>query len=439
MAIVTENSEKKYLEITGNIPLDLQAGDFISLTRNPPLKIYSLGFQPAKSIPEIPRWFFQKYANLPFTVLEPFAGSGTTIIEAVKNGASVYWLDYHPLSRLNCQIKSSRFSEKDIRLEGTKIINLANTITTVEKTVRFTNKNIWFQKPVQEGLEILRELISKSAPEVQPILWLVFASTVRKSSNMNEGMLLPARRTNVEKIPDLTRADVFNNFQFFLDKAVDAIGEWNNFVKNNNILTKITELPLFDARNIAGNWQIDAIVTSPPYINAIDYVWAAKFELHWLGMVASDEDRLNLYAKEIGTERISKHEYKELGKTGDVYLDELIEEIYTGKKYQASKGQNQLRARVVYKYFNDMKQHFTSSFLQLRSGGYYCFTIGDVSKICGVDIPVAKILTKLACEVGFQEIFHFHLLLKNRKLNIPRNLQWAGSIKHDTTVILQKP
>ena len=98
-----------------------------------------------------------------------------------------------------------------------------------------------------------------------------------------------------------------------------------------------------------------------------------------------------------------------------------------------------MRARVVYQYFTDMQNHFAHVFSNLRPGGYYCFTIGDMSKICGVEIPVANLLNDLACEIGFCRKFHFHLLLKNRKLNIPRNVDWAGTIKHDTTVILEKP
>ena len=152
----------------------------------------------------------------------------------------------------------------------------------------------------------------------------------------------------------------------------------------------------------------------------------------------SNQDRLDLYSKEIGTERISSSDYKQLGETGYHDLDHLITEIFTGEKYQASKGQNQLRARVVYKYFMDMKQHFYSCYHKLKTGGYYCFAVGDVSRICGVDISVAESLIEFASTIGFQEVFRFHLLLKNRKLNIPRNVNWAGTIKHDTIVVMQK-
>jgi hypothetical protein len=257
---------------------------------------------------------------------------------------------------------------------------------------------------------------------------------------MNDGMILAAKRSHVKEIPRRNRDDVFSYFRFYLGKTVEAIDEWQALC--GSVFHRASELPITDARDlnsVPDNISVDAVVTSPPYINAIDYVWACKFELHWLGLVKDDADRLSLYAKEIGTERISREEARQLGRTGHELLDRLIEDIHSGKEYRATPSQNHLRARVTYKYFLDMKKHFESCFSLLNKGGLYCFTIGDRSRICGVDIPVADILTEFAEEVGFENIFDFHLLLRNRRLNIPRNVGWAGTIKHDTTVVLKKP
>lgn len=254
---------------------------------------------------------------------------------------------------------------------------------------------------------------------------------------MNDGMILAAKRSRVEKIPQRSRQDVFQSFKFYIDKAVEAVGEWQSIL-NAEILERAREFPSNNALDLQGDRKFDAIVTSPPYINAIDYVWASKFELHWLEFVKTNRDRLNLYSREIGTERIPKKECQELGVSGNQQLDRLIEEIYFARKYQASSGQNQLRARVVYQYFMDMKTHFYQCFELLEPGGYYCLAIGDSSKICGVEIPVASLLKDLAVEIGFRQTFQFHLLLKNRKLNLPRNIRWASTIKHDTVLVLEK-
>ncbi|MGL4498528.1 MAG: DNA methyltransferase, partial [Planktothrix sp.] len=313
-----------YEHIAGEIPCNLESEKFITVQRKPPLKIYSLGFQPAKFIPEIPRWFLKKYTSPSFTVLDPFCGSGTTLLEAIQQQISGYWVDYHPLSRLICQVKTTVFSPLDVLEATTQIIEKASTQKFASSTINFANKDFWFQQPVQEGLEILREQILLAESSIQPLLWLAFASTVRKTSNMNDGMILAARRPHIEKIPDRSRLDVFQYFQHYVKQSIEAFVEWNPFLKRFE--AQIQQLSSQDARQLPEPLKVDAIITSPPYINAIDYVWASKFELHWLGLVSHDQERLNLYSKEIGTERIPKQECKELGKTGYSHLDQLIED-----------------------------------------------------------------------------------------------------------------
>lgn len=425
-----------YTTIDGDIPTDLPDGALISITREQPLKIYNLGFQPAKSIPEIPRWFLRKYADKEQIILEPFAGSGTTIIESIKFGAGIYWLDFHPLSQLICKVKTSIVDLNKARNIFGKIMEKARNQNFSSKTVDFSNKDFWFQESVQEALEILRFNIFNTDMDVQNILLLALSSTVRKASNMNEGMILAARRINVKEIPIYTREDVYGFFQFYFNKIVDALEGWYFILNKAKI---INEIKGTDARILNGDWKCDAIITSPPYINAMDYVWASKFELHWLGFVDSNEARLELSSKEIGTERVKVNKNSSIPKTGYELLDSIIKDIELGKKYKATKGQNLLRATVTYQYFMDMKEHFKNVYGHITPGGYYCFAIGENSTICGVDIPVASLLTTMAIEVGLKKIFTFNILLKNRRLNIPRNVKWANVIKHDSVVVLQKP
>ncbi|MDB9316038.1 hypothetical protein PN462_23205 [Spirulina sp. CS-785/01] len=432
---INQLDENSYYSIQGNIPLNIPNNSLLSIQRETPLKIYSIGFQPAKSIPEIPRWFLQKYGSSQFTVLEPFAGSGTTLLECLQFGATVHWTDYNPLSRLICHVKTQNVDIFELYRVGSKIVETAHKQENVPETVNFQNKNFWFQSAVQEGLEILKEQINNSLSHLRPYFKLAFATTVRKMSDMNDGMILAAKRPHIETIPQRSRTDVFYAFQCALDQLTDAVKQWQLYHKKPQLAQ---QLSVNNAKEIQGNHSFDAVLTSPPYINAIDYVWASKFELHWLNLVENDKARLELYSQEIGTERIPKKEYQHLGKTGNKKLDQLIEDIYHARKYQASKGQNQLRARVVYRYFNDLKKHFTHCLNMLKNDGYYCFAVGEISTICGVQIPVANLLKEIALEVGFREEFCFHILLKNRKLNVPRNVDWAKTIKHDTVIVLKK-
>jgi DNA modification methylase len=429
-------TDSLYLQTTGEIPIELPGDSFVSIKRSPPPQIYSVGFQPAKSIPEIPRWFLHKYASPKYTILDPFAGSGTTITETILFGAKAYWTDYHPLSQLICRIKTSKFDIATLESAYKELVQNINSKSKKTINIDFANRNFWFQSEVSEVLELIREEINSYNSSERDFLSIVLASTVRKMSNMNDGMILAARRQHIEAIPIRTRNDVIQCFNKYASQYVEAIYEWQYLAKGEQ--SKAIKISSNDARQLNNNIKFDAIITSPPYINAIDYVWASKFELHWLKLVNSDSERLDLYSQEIGTERIATKERNILGRTGHKMLDDLIEDIYTGKIYDASKGQNHLRSRVVWKYFMDMKNHLKEAYDVLKPSGFYCLSIGDSCRICGVKIPVATLLTDFAEQLGFIKIFRFQLLLKNRRLNIPRNVKWADTIKHDSVIVLQK-
>ena len=70
--------------------------------------------------------------------------------------------------------------------------------------------------------------------------------------------------------------------------------------------------------------DFDLIITSPPYINAVDYVWAYKLRMHWLGMANSSKERLELSSKEIGTERIAKSDFSSTFDSGIPELDSKL-------------------------------------------------------------------------------------------------------------------
>jgi hypothetical protein len=431
------SGDSPYITLQGEIPVNLPHGAVISLDRYQPLRIHSLGFQPAKSIPELAGWFLDKYLGPGTSILEPFAGGGTTLVEAITRGVSCDWTDYLPLSQLICKVKTHYFEPTQVINAAATVFRLALDTNDLPCTTEFSNKDFWFQPSVQDALEALKYGLAGSDTGVRPVLDLAFAATVRKMSDMNDGMILAAKRSDVAAPPARSKEDVLQHFASTARQFADAIAEWNPLLTSSSAVPR--QLSEADARFLPQTGIYDAVLTSPPYINAIDYVWASKFELHWLGMVKSNRDRLDLYSTEIGTERISRNEQRHCGRTGIGELDELIRDVFNGTSYRASAGQNELRARVVYQYFVDMRTHLESAWGSLRSSGYYGFSVGETSRICGVEIPVARILKKIAMDIGFVPKFEFQLLLKNRRLNIPRNVEWAAQIKHDAIIVMRKP
>ena len=72
---------------------------------------------PCKFIPHIPRWFLNAYGSertIELGVLDPFMGSGTSLVESNLLGYSAYGIDVDPLSKLLSKVKTTPFSQKEL-------------------------------------------------------------------------------------------------------------------------------------------------------------------------------------------------------------------------------------------------------------------------------------------------------------------------------------
>ena len=181
-----------------------------------------------------------------------------------------------------------------------------------------------------------------------------------------------------------------------------------------------------DARTVSAIHSVDLGVTSPPYINAYDYVRSLKFEDLWLGL-ADDAQLRNNRRKYIGTE-ISGSFYETYNYASQSNtLSPLVENI--------SKVDSK-RAGVVSTYFEDMALNMLSVKDVLKQGGRYVIVVGD-SNIRGQEIPTAKVLTEIAEQNGFTYELSFKYVIRDRYLHLPRGGR-GGIIKFDEILVLKK-
>ena len=76
---------------------------------------YTHNFHPyaAKFIPQIPAYFVENYSAAGDIVLDPFCGSGTTLVEARINGRNTIGYDINPLSVLMTRVKATPLSKNE--------------------------------------------------------------------------------------------------------------------------------------------------------------------------------------------------------------------------------------------------------------------------------------------------------------------------------------
>ncbi len=276
---------------------------------------HSLHPYPAKFPPQLPKKILEDYAIKGQTVLDPFCGSGTTLIEARIFGANAIGVDVNGLSVLLTQVKATPLTEQQFSIVQAFISKIEKEISKwkSEKRPPIKIKEIegqehWFQNNVSEEITFLLNEISKQSDIViQNFLKIVLSSIIVRVSNQESDTRFAAIDKNIVNGYTL---------EAFCKKTKEynsRMAEFSELVQNS------TELKVYnaDSRNLdfIQDNSIDIIITSPPYANTYDYYLYHKFRKRWL-----DLDVKFAQYNEIG----SRREYSSLKEKKEKWNEDLI-------------------------------------------------------------------------------------------------------------------
>lgn len=276
---------------------------------------HSLHPYPAKFPPQLPKKILEDYAIKGQTVLDPFCGSGTTLVEARIFGANAIGVDVNGLSVLLSQVKATPLTDQQFSIVQSFISKIENEISKwkSEKRPQIKIKEIegqehWFQNNVSEEITfLLNEISEQSDNDIQNFLKIVLSSIIVRVSNQDSDTRFAA----IEK-------NVINGYtlETFCKKAKEynsRMAEFSELIHNS------TELRVYnaDSRNLnfIQDNSIDIIITSPPYANTYDYYLYHKFRKRWL-----DLDVKFAQYNEIG----SRREYSSLKEKKEKWNEDLI-------------------------------------------------------------------------------------------------------------------
>lgn len=142
-----------------------------------------------------------------------------------------------------------------------------------------------------------------------------------------------------------------------------------------------------DARTLpsVATGSMDAVITSPPYLNAIDYLRGHKLALVWFGHTIPALRAIR--ATNIGSERVSG------GEQGAITAGDLLEHAIDGE------AEPRLR-RMVERYALDLAAVMTEAYRVVRPDGSATFVVGN-SCIRGVFVRNDAIVAAAAARAGF--------------------------------------
>jgi len=251
---------------------------------------------PARLHPVTARRLVEKLSKVGDTVLDPFCGSGTVLVEAQLQGRNAIGVDLNPLACALAQFKTQRSSEGERELW----LEAAERVVTFAEERRQTragptrlyrpHEREPYDPHILFELDGLSAAIAKEPERVRGMLRLVLSSIltkVSKSLGDSTGRMGPRRLASGFAI------------RVFLNKAQEVCRQCAEY--SNALPSKVkSEVMLSDARhlNSIAPQSVGLVVSSPPYPGVFDYLNHHASRLHWLGL-----DAHQLAKNEIGSRR----------------------------------------------------------------------------------------------------------------------------------------
>lgn len=395
---------------------------------------------PAKFIPHFPEWalrYLGKHGRK--RILDPYCGSGTTLIEAGLLGHECYGTDISPLAVVISKAKTAIINDEiDANSLCEVILSNANGfVDAIENELSVNEKNNclgmhwtwsnWFDSRSLARLLSLKKSIDLIEDDSLKIFAFACLSSITKSASyLNEDQI------KVRYQDDKDIKDPFESFPSFFKAALsEQMALSKGFLANNAAFC--VENHSADDTKIEAN-TIDAIITSPPYINAVDYTMAHKYNLFVLGLVEPDEFKEHCRDYIGVTERaVRAADLKEKPQCSDSEVQSYIDKLW-----EIDTPTSKNRAFVLYQYFTGMIASFEEMMRVLKTGGKVFFVVGENNNICGIEVPTASLLKQIAEKIGFNlELEFFHRIANRSAMRMNRSKS-GGSIKNELVYVFTK-
>jgi len=331
-----------------------------------------------KFIPQIARQAIDMLTRPGDLIVDPYCGSGTTLVEAAMQGRRALGVDMSPLAVLISTVKVTPLSEDLLRAFVEKMQRAVQPLGAedlfgqpasprVEADPRLHDEwfTKWFQPAVLRDLIAIHQwILDEPDARLQRVGLVAFSDVLRRASNAHQGYpnVMFDRR-------GLERPRPGRQFLRTLKQLATAIMTLPSEVDWGAV--KVQE---GDARQLQLSDAVaQAVITHPPYVGSIPYAEYGALSLHWLG-----------------------HDHKALDKR------------LTG-------GQRQSRY-VLERFKSDYAAMISEAYRVTRLGGYFFALVGDPT-IKGAVVDLGRMTVEHAMVAGYEEVAVTTRSAENRRAN----------------------
>ena len=345
------------------------------------------------------------------SILDPFSGTGTTPLTASLLGKRSYYSEINPVLQFltASKIIALRLNDRERDTVVTELLSLEEKFEQrlkkikkdvhIKRTYKATfTDSVFFDENVFDDVLRCRTLIDEIG-YTQPVLARFLTVAVLRS-------LIPVSRL-------IRRGDLrFKKDQELSHKRVDLCQEvcqaLQTIVCDLKKLPSLEQIPILileNAKNLdrVPMLSIDAVITSPPYLNGTNYFRNTKIELWFLRCLnqKSDLAKFRFGSMTVGINDVTvKKPIGDMPSSASSILHKLEHSAYDSRI-----------PRMVACFASEMHSILQTLARHTRKRGTIVIDIGD-SAYAGVHVPTDKFIVESLCAAGFD--LHDEFVLRQR-------------------------
>ncbi len=381
---------------------------------------HAIFYYPAKFIPHVVRYALKSFTKEGDWVVDPFAGSGTVGVESYVCKRNAFLLDLNPL--LNYMIPLKVRTEKEQLRED----RLGHMLDGLEKsryhfTPAWSNIAYWYPPEMLEVLSRYWGFIKSR--ECNTYTAIIESALLKMSKHFSYAEhrtpKLFRSKGKREYVEELLQTDWEEKLKRMIrGHSLETLRNLNDFATLTSHHNSCVEFESgVDSSYYLFQREFDALITSPPYLQAQEYMRTVKMELFWLGY--NDEEIRGLSRLEIPYRK----------------ADRVIQ-TPTLEKIRAELTRNDL-VKLLDSYFCHTINALENAMNQLKADATACIFIGN-PLIDGIKVEIWRILMEYFTDNGYFFENLYEDRIKNRQLFGTRKNKNPDGMKSEFLLILRK-
>ncbi|EFQ48226.1 MAG: DNA methyltransferase [Lactobacillus iners] len=391
--------------------------------------IHNIGKYPATMVPDMQYQLLSVVSkhlnNKNITLLDPFCGSGTTLVIAQELGINSVGIDINPYATLLSFVKTNKYDKADVY----------NAISTIKSNLEqglnfpifdFYNIKKWFRDDIIKSLSQIRHcILLEKSQDIRKFFWICLSEVIFKFSN---------DRTSTFKLHALPKQKINLIEDKCIEYFIKIIKDNSEHLNYSN--TTSSNIIYGDSSSIINNKlkrEFDIICTSPPYGDnptTITYGQASILFLKWID------------SKDLSCSQELLEKYTTIDKISVGGKKRKIINTKDIKSLQDFLGKISLKKQAkVINFFEDYYVSLKCMNKCLAKSGYVIMTVGNRS-VDAVRQPLDNITIEILESFGLKLVskFNRNILYKNSplKLSLLKDKKTIKTIQKETIIIFTK-